>query len=77
MICHSKNYDIIAKLWQHSSTRFHAANAARQHPPAEYMYSYSSSHPILQFFTQKLAESRWIANNFAEELNVPPRPDAS
>jgi hypothetical protein len=28
---------------------------------------------MLQFLPQKLAE--WIANNYAEELNVPPRPD--
>ena len=44
---------------------------ARQHPPVEYVYR--SSHPMLQFLPQKLAE--WIANNYAEELNVPPRPD--
>ena len=31
------------------------------------------SHPMLQFLPQKLAE--WIANNYAEELNVPLRPD--
>ena len=43
-----------------------AANPARQHPPVEYVYR--SSHPMLQFLPQKLAE--WIANNYAEELNV-------
>ena len=48
-----------------------AANPERQHPPVEYVYS--SSHPMLQFLAQKLAE--WIANNYAEELNVPLRPD--
>ena len=31
------------------------------------------SHPMLQFLPKKLAE--WIANNYAEELNVPLRPD--
>jgi hypothetical protein len=31
------------------------------------------SHPMLQFLPQKLAE--WIANNYAEELNVPLRSD--
>ena len=50
-----------------------AANPARQHPPVEYVYR--SSHPMLQFLPQKLAE--WIANNYAEELNVPLRPDLS
>ncbi len=30
---------------------------------------------MLQFLPQKLAE--WIANNYAEEFNVPPRPDPS
>ncbi len=30
-------------------------------------------HPMLQFLPQKLNE--WIANNYAEELNVPLRPD--
>ena len=38
-------------------------------------YVYRSSHPMLQFLPQKLAE--WIANNYAEELNVPLRPDLS
>ena len=50
-----------------------AANPARQHPPVEYVYR--SSHPMLQFLPQKLDE--WIANNYAEELNVPLRPDLS
>ncbi len=36
---------------------------------------YRSSHLLLQFLPQKLAE--WIANNYAEELNVLPRPDPS
>ena len=49
------------------------ANPARQHPPIEFVYR--SSHPMLQFLPQKLAE--WIANNYAEDLNVPPRPDPS
>ena len=46
------------------------ANLARQHPPIEYVYR--SSHHMLQFLLQKLAQ--WIANNYAEDLNVPPRP---
>ncbi len=50
-----------------------AADQARQHPPVEYVYS--CSHPLLQLLPQKLAE--WIANNYAAELNVPPRPDQS
>ncbi len=50
-----------------------AANPARQHPFVEYMYL--SSHPLLQFLPQILAE--WLANNYAEELNVPPRTDPS
>ena len=50
-----------------------AVNQARQHQPVEYVYC--SSHPMLQFLPQKLAE--WIANNHAEDLNVPPRPDPS
>jgi hypothetical protein len=50
-----------------------AAHPARQHRPVQYMYR--SSHSMLQFLTQKLAE--WIANNYAVELNVPPRLDPS
>ena len=50
-----------------------AANLARQHAPVENMYR--SSHPLLQFLPQKLAE--WIANNYADELHVLPRPDPS
>ncbi len=48
-----------------------AADLARLHPPVTYVYS--TSHPMLHFLPQKLAE--WIANNYAEELNVPLRPD--
>ena len=48
-----------------------SGQAARQHPHVEYVYR--SSHPMLQFLPQKLAE--WIAHNYAAELNVPPRPD--
>ena len=50
-----------------------AAVPARQHPPVEYVHS--SSHPMLQFLPQILAE--WIANNYAVGLNVPPRLDQS
>jgi hypothetical protein len=50
-----------------------AANPAWQHRPVQYMYS--SSHSMLQFLPQKLAE--WIANNYAVEFNVPPRLDPS
>ena len=55
------------------SASFVAADPARQQPPVEYVYR--QSHPLLQFLPQKLAE--WIANNYAVELNVPPRPDPS
>jgi hypothetical protein len=58
---------------QHFSVSGQAADLARQHPPVEYVYR--SSHPLIQFLPQKLAE--WIANNYAAELNVPPRPDQS
>jgi len=50
-----------------------AAHPARQHRPVQNMYR--SSHSMLQFLPQKLAE--WIANNYAVELNVPPRLDPS
>jgi hypothetical protein len=50
-----------------------AANPAREHRPVEYMYR--SNHPMLQFLPQKLAEV--FANNYAVELNVPPRLDPS
>jgi hypothetical protein len=54
---------------QHFSVSGQAANQARQHPPVECVFR--RSHPLLQFLSQKLAE--WIANNYAAELNVPPR----
>jgi hypothetical protein len=50
-----------------------AAHPARQHRPVQ--YTCRSSHSMLQFHPQKLAE--WIANNYAVELNVPPRLDPS
>ncbi len=56
---------------QHLSVSGQAADPARQHPPVEYVYR--SSHPLLQFLPQKL--SFQIANNYAVELNMPPRPD--
>ncbi len=65
--------DIMLLKQQHFSMSGQAADPARQHPPVEYMYC--CSHPLLQFVPQKLAE--WIANNYAVELNVPPRPDPS
>jgi hypothetical protein len=65
--------DIMLLKQQYLSVSGHAANPARQHPPVEYLYR--SSHPMLQFLPQKLAE--WIANNYSEELNVPLRPDPS
>ncbi len=65
--------DIMLLKQQFLTVSGQAANPARQHPPVEYMYR--NSHPMLQFLPQKLAE--WIANNYAEELNVPPRPDPS
>ena len=60
---------------QYLSVSGQAANPARQHPPQAVEYLYRSSHPMLQFLPQKLAE--WIANNYSEELNVPLRPDPS
>ena len=63
--------DIMLLKQQFLSVSGQAANPARQHPPVQYVYR--SSHPMLQFLPQKLAE--WIANNYAEELNVPLRPD--
>ena len=65
--------DIMLLKQQFLSVSGQAANPARQHPPVEYVYR--SSRPVLQFLPQKLAE--WIANNYAEELNVPLRPDPS
>ncbi len=65
--------DIMHLKQQHFSVSGQAANPARQHPPVEYVYR--RSHPLSQFLPQKLAE--WIANNYAVELNVPPRPDQS
>ncbi len=58
---------------QHFSMSGQAADPARQHPPVEYVYR--CSFPLLQFLPQKLAE--WLANNYAAELNVPPRPEQS
>ena len=67
--------DIMLLKQQYLSVSGQAANPARQHPPQAVEYLYRSSHPMLQFLPQKLAE--WIANNYSEELNVPPRPDPS
>ena len=65
--------DIMLLKQQFLGVSGQAANPARQHPPVEYVYR--SSHPMLQFLPQKLAE--WIANNYAGELNVPLRTDLS
>jgi hypothetical protein len=65
--------DIKLMKQQFLSVSGQAAVPARQHPPVEYVHS--SSHPMLQFLPQKSAE--WIASNYAEELNVPPRRDPS
>jgi hypothetical protein len=65
--------DIMLLKQQFLTVSLQAANPARQHPPVQYIYR--SSHPLLQFLPQKLAE--WIGNNYAEELNVLPRPDPS
>jgi hypothetical protein len=67
--------DIMLLKQQYLSVSGQAANPARQHPPQAVEYLYRSSHPMLQFLPQKLAE--WIANNYSEGLNVPPRPDPS
>ena len=63
--------DIMLLKQQVLSVSGQAADQARQHQTITYMYH--TSHPMLQFLPQKLAE--WIANNYAEELNVPLRPD--
>ncbi len=65
--------DIMLLKQQFLSVSGQAANPARQHRPIEYVNR--SSHPMLQFLPQKLAE--WIANNYAVELNLPPRLDPS
>jgi hypothetical protein len=65
--------DIMLLKQQFLTVSGQATNPARKHPPVEYIYR--SSHPLLQFLPQNLAE--WIANNYAEELNVLPRPDPS
>ncbi len=67
--------DIMLLKQQYLSVSGQAANPARQHPPQAVEYLYHSSHPMLHFLPLKLAE--WIANNYSEELNVPPRPDPS
>ena len=63
--------DIMLLKQQFLSMSGQAADLARLHQPVTYMYC--TSHPMLQFFPQKLAE--WITNNYAEELNVLLRPD--
>ena len=65
--------DIMLLKPQFLSVSEQAAHHARQHRPVQNMYR--SSHSLLQFLPQKLAE--WIANNYAVELNVPPRLDPS
>ena len=63
--------DIMLQKQQLLSVSGQAADLARLHQPVTYMYR--TSHPMLQFLPQKLAD--WFANNYAEELNVPLRPD--
>ena len=65
--------DIMLLKQQHLSVSGQAADPARQHPSVEYVYR--RSHPLLQLLPLILVE--WIANNYAAELNVPPRPDPS
>ena len=65
--------DIMLLKQQHLSVSGQAADQARQHPPVEYVYH--CSHLLLQLLPLILAE--WLANNYAVELNVPPRPDPS
>ncbi len=75
LFCHGHDsapgLNIMLLKQQHLSVSGQAADPARQHPPVEFVYR--SSHPLLQFLPQKL--SFQIANNYAVELNVPPRPD--
>ena len=50
-----------------------ASTSGSQAPPVHNIYR--SSHPLLQFLPQKLAE--WIADNLAEDLQLPPKPRQS
>ena len=50
-----------------------ASTSGSQAPPVQNIYR--SSHPLLQFLPQKLAE--WIADNLAEDLQLPPKPRQS
>ena len=67
--------DIMLLKQQYLGVSGQAANPVRQHPPVEYVYRIS--HPMLQFLNQKLAEWIAICKHYAEELNVPLRPDLS
>jgi hypothetical protein len=62
---------LLKQQFLHVSTS--ATNPASQGPPVEYMYQHS--HPLLHFLFQLLDE--WVANNLAEELNLPPNPEQS
>ena len=50
-----------------------ASSSGSQAHPVQNIYR--SSHPLLQFLPQKLAE--WIADNLAEDLQLPPKPRQS
>ena len=62
--------DIMLLKQQVLNVSSQASTSGSQAPPVQNIYR--SSHPLLQFFPQKLAE--WISNNLAEELRLPPKP---
>ncbi len=63
--------DIMLLKQQYLCVSGQVTHQVRHPPPVVYCHG----HPLLQFLPQKLAE--WIVNNYAAELNVPPRPDPS
>ena len=46
-----------------------SASGANQNREPTFQYAFRQHHPLLQFFSQKLAE--WLAKNMSEELNLP------
>jgi hypothetical protein len=49
--------------------QFFSASGADQGRDKTFQYAYRRHHPLLQFLPLKLAE--WVANNLADELNLP------
>jgi hypothetical protein len=46
------------------------ASGANSRQEQAFKYAFQRSHPLLQFFPQKLSE--WIVKNLADELALPP-----